>query len=67
MNRNHFVNSQRTPEQRREIYYYLRYLGLSRDLVKSICGRSNTKIIQTLKNLDKSCFGEPFNDKRKKK
>lgn len=45
---NHFVNSERSPAQRRVRYCYLRQLGLPRALARALYGRSDSNIAKSL-------------------
>lgn len=51
---NHFVNRDRTPAQRRVRYCFLRQLGLPRNVIIGIYGRSDPKIVETLWGLSKA-------------
>lgn len=50
-NTNHYINSQRTNKERCARYCFLRHMGLSRNQVRAIVGRSDTNIIKTLEHL----------------
>ena len=54
MPKNHFINAYRKPIEIRVRYCYLRQIGLSRELSRSIVGRSDTKIAESLYNLHKA-------------
>lgn len=49
-----FVNKNRTPRERRVRYCYLRQIGCNRELTRSIVGRRDKRIAESVDNLHKS-------------
>lgn len=48
---NKYPNGKRTTRQRRVRYCFLRQLGLSRDQVRAIVGRTDSNLVKTLDSI----------------